>query len=129
MSNASNGCYNPTEAAKKLRVSRFTLYRWIAEEKISATNVGEGTERPRWQFSDSDIETIKESMSGFYRKHPNRKPRVVEKKEERKVEKYEKISYVELLEENKRLHEEIEKLRSDKSKLFSELLEIMAKYE
>ena len=35
----------PDEVAEKLSVSRWTVYRWVKEEKLEATKIGRGSLR------------------------------------------------------------------------------------
>ncbi len=49
----------PDEAASILRVSRWTIYRWVEEGKLKGTKVGKGTLRI---LADSVDELIKKSL-------------------------------------------------------------------
>jgi excisionase family DNA binding protein len=48
----------PDEAAQMLRVSRWTIYRWLTEGRIRGTRVGRGTVRV---FKDSIDRLIEEN--------------------------------------------------------------------
>jgi len=46
----------PDEAAKMLRVSRWTIYRWLSEGRIRGTRIGRGTLRVFRESIDELIE-------------------------------------------------------------------------
>lgn len=50
----------PDEVARLLRVSRWTVYRWLAEGKITGTKLGKGTVRV---FKQSVDELVKQNES------------------------------------------------------------------
>ena len=46
----NNRLYNPAQVAKKLGVSRWTIYQWIREGKLPAKKLGRG-----WRISGTDL--------------------------------------------------------------------------
>ena len=44
------------EAAKRLNVSRWTIYRWVEEDRLKATKIGKGSLRIFQDSIDSLIE-------------------------------------------------------------------------
>lgn len=118
--NASYKNYSAREAAAKLGLSKPTMYKYIKMGKIKCINVGDGTKKPRWSFTDEDLDKIKEEMGSFYGKTT-----VVKKKKRNKKSN----EILDLLKENRKLRKEIEELRKEREKMFSELLNVMSKYE
>ena len=110
--------FNTDEAGKMAGVKRATVIRWINEGLLKATNVGDGTQRPRWQIEQEDLEEAIERMKNARK---TRKPK-------KKVDKPD--AYIkELLEENRRLRKEIDTLKSKNNKMIGDILGILADNE
>ena len=52
----------PDEVAQLLRVSRWTVYRWLAEGKIAGTKLGKGTIRVFKRSVDELVEQNESSV-------------------------------------------------------------------
>ena len=45
----------PTDAAKMLMISRETVYLWIREQLLPATDCGRGSRKPRYRIRRQDV--------------------------------------------------------------------------
>lgn len=126
--NARFDRYNGIEASKVIGVSKYTLYRWAKEGRVPCRNVGSGSKVPRWEFSEEDIEQIKSDLPNLHRRR-NTEDEIVVTEMKEIHPPIEEGRYTELLEENRSLRKTLENLRKEKHSFFTELLELMAKYE
>ncbi|HQU28493.1 MAG: helix-turn-helix domain-containing protein [Nitrospira sp.] len=53
------------EAAKRLNVSRWTIYRWVEEDRLKATKIGKGSLRIFQDSIDSLIEQNRKDHWGL----------------------------------------------------------------
>ncbi len=53
------------EAAKQLNVSRWTIYRWVEEDRLKATKIGKGSLRIFKNSIDSLIEQNRKDHWGL----------------------------------------------------------------
>jgi len=53
------------EAAKRLNVSRWTIYRWVEEDRLKATKIGKGSLRIFQDSIESLIEQNRKDQWGF----------------------------------------------------------------
>ncbi len=53
------------EAAKRLNVSRWTIYRWVEEDRLKATKIGKGSLRIFQESIDELIEQNRKDHWGL----------------------------------------------------------------
>jgi excisionase family DNA binding protein len=73
----------PPAIAKELGVKPHKVLSWIAAGKLRASNVGDGTQRPRWRISADDLAAFLAARSSrpkpaTTRKKAKREPGFVE---------------------------------------------------
>lgn len=127
--NADYRYLTPDEAGKILGVTRSQISVWIRAGLLKALNVGDGTKRPRWQISETDLINFhrpilkrgrkKATDSNPIEKHVVKEP-VVDPME---------LTIQELLEENRQLRKELDKAKERNKKLIENLLDVLANNE
>ena len=136
--NAAFNYYNTTEVAEKAGVTPVTICNWVRKGRIHCKDVGEGPLVGRYQFSEENLAEVLD----FKKNHshgkglgtkscPDQKgkPKRVKLVTAEKPIKKEGPTVAELLDENRRLRLEIEKIRKEKDVFMSSMLELMAQYE
>jgi hydroxymethylpyrimidine pyrophosphatase-like HAD family hydrolase len=60
---------NTTDAAKLLGVTRTTVTYWCRKGWIKFQNVGEGNLRPRYLFTDDEVQRVMDLMKKYGKEH------------------------------------------------------------
>ena len=137
--NALKSKLTPDEAGRRLGVKRNQISIYIRKGYLKATNVGDGTLRPRWQIDQDDLDyfiankdTIvpKKKRGGYHRK-----PKEATVKSEVTKVATEPVSYLDqkyvtdLLQENRDLRKKLEEALAKVSSVEEQLELMKAKNE
>lgn len=137
--NATYTMINAEDAAKRLGVSKQTLYQWIKKGYVRATNIGDGVKKPRWQVRDTDLEDAIATKKDHYHKRKTsvEAPVIEVTEEDYKTIMDTKLDHdpalllkvlTEVYQENHELRERVKQLEKDRSQLANEILEVLVKH-